>query len=114
MNKDERKRLLDIIAKEDKKQEVANQHFEEQVYPNMTFEEKVKYWSGTLHTQMRWQAESGLDEYAIYTPEWYQSTKTHEPQFDKIMEEVIRKYWGVGADWDEQEYYKRIGKSSRS
>ncbi|WP_271729860.1 hypothetical protein [Aquimarina algiphila] len=77
-------------------------------YINKSFKEKTKYWSGRLHQQMRWQVESGLDPYAIYKPDWYQSTKEFEPDFDKIMDEVFSKYWGTGADWSKEEYLKRI------
>ena len=79
-----------------------------QSYINKTLNDKVIYWSGRLHQQMRWQVESGLDPYSIYTPKWYQSTKKFEPDFDKIMDEVFSKYWGTGADWSKEEYLKRI------
>ncbi|RKF03585.1 hypothetical protein C8N26_1975 [Tenacibaculum lutimaris] len=79
-----------------------------QSYIDKTFIDRVIYWSGRLHQQMRWQVESGLDPYSIYTPEWYQSTKKFETNFDKIMDEVFSKYWGTGADWSKEEYLKRI------
>ncbi|MGG8495176.1 hypothetical protein ACQY1Q_02060 [Tenacibaculum sp. TC6] len=79
-----------------------------QSYINRTLIGKVNYWSGRLNQQMRWQVESGLDPYSIYTPEWYQSTKEFEPDFDKIMDEVFSKYWNTGVDWSKEEYLKRI------
>lgn len=83
-------------------------------YLNNDYANKVSYWSGRLHTQMRWQSESGLDPYSIYSKEWHLSTKKFEPNFDEIMDEVFSKYWGTGADWSKEEYLKRIGKSSNS
>lgn len=81
-----------------------------QSYINKQFTDKVTYWSGRLHQQMRWQAESGLDPYSIYTANWYQSTKEFEPDFDKIMDEVFEKYWDTGTDWSKEKYLQRIGK----
>ena len=84
----------------------------DEIYPNYTFNEKVSFWSGRLHQQMRWSEEDGEDPYSIYTPEWYKSTKDFEPDFDKIMDEVFSKYWGTGADWSREEYLKRIYRRS--
>lgn len=110
LSESERLKYLKEIEEENARQEVRNESFEKSIYPNYSFQEKVKYWSGRLHQQMRWQAESGLDPYSIYTVEWYNSTKQFEFRFDEIMDEVFSKYWGTGADWDKDEYLKRIGK----
>lgn len=87
--------------------------FWEEKYPAFSFEDKARYWSGTLLRQMRWQGESGLDQFYFYTPEWYESVKEIEPDFDKIMDEVFDKYWkGYWHDdsWNKYKYYQRIGK----
>ena len=88
--------------------------FEHSEYANFSLDEKIKYFSGTLHQQMRWQVESGLDPYAIYNREWYESTKVLEPELDKIMDEVFAKYWGTGADWSKEGYLKRIKSEKKS
>ena len=108
LSEEERLRYLKEIEEENDIQKKQNRNFEENIYPNYSFQEKVSYWSGELHQQMRWQAESGLDPYSIYSTKMYQSTKEFEPDFDKIMDEVFSKYWGTGADWSKEEYLKRI------
>lgn len=100
--------LFDIERdKEDKKW----LQFHQEEYPTFSFDQKVKHWSGTLHRQMRWQAESGLDPYAIYDKDWYDNAKKEEPNIDSIMDEVFAKYWSTtGGEWSKEEYLKRIGK----
>ena len=75
-------------------------------YKFLSFKKKVEYWSGKLHGQMRNQVEACLDEYSIYTPEWYITVKKYEPKFDDIMDIVFREKWG--DYWDKNEYLKRI------
>ncbi len=103
---DKEKSKLFEIEREESAKELL--HFEKVIYPNYGFDEKVKFWSGELHQSMRWLVEDGEDPYVIFTPEWYKSTKDFEPELDKIMEEVFSKYWGTGADWSKEEYFKRI------
>jgi len=62
-------------------------------YQKKPYKEKVKFWSGTLHQQMRWNGESGLDEYAVFSKEWLEKTKKIEPLIEEILEDVIEKYW---------------------
>lgn len=107
-------KLSKLFEEERKKEQKKGVKLRDEIYPNYTFQEKVSFWSGQLHRQMRWQVESGLDPYIIYSPEWYQSTKEFEPDFDKIMDEVFDKKWGTGADWSKEEYLKRIGKFNPS
>lgn len=78
-------------------------------YPIFSSEEKIKFWSGSLHRDMRWQAESGLDPYAIYNVDWYNEVKKIEPDIDFIMDEIFNRYWSsTGGQWDKEEYLKRI------
>jgi len=81
----------------------------EREYGSLNYEERVKYWSGTLHREMRWQAESGLDPYAIYDLEWYENIKKIEPDIDSIMDKIFTSYWNTtGGHWSKEEYLKRI------
>ena len=75
-------------------------------YPYYSIEKKIGYWSGTINQQMRWQAESGLNEYAIFSPRWYKWAKEQEPEFDKIIDEVFKRF--LAWEWDKNEYLKRI------
>jgi hypothetical protein len=109
LSTDELSGLFDIEREAEDKKRI---HFEFEEYPNYSFEEKVKFWSGTLHRQMRWQVESGLDPYAIYDEEWYKTVKITEPSIDSIMDEVFAKYWSsTGGECEKVKYYKRINKS---
>ncbi len=105
----------ELSALFDIEREIENEKalkFENKEYPMFSFDEKVKFWSGNLHRQMRWQAESGLDPYAIYDLDWYKSVKEKEPYIDAIMNEVFDKYWSsTGGEWSKEEYLKRITES---
>ena len=90
--------VKELLSDEDK--------FWKVTYPALSFDERVKHWSGVRFRQMRGQKESGLDPYAIYTKEWYQNVKRNEPDFDKIMNVVFSQYWKDA--WSREEYLKRI------
>jgi hypothetical protein len=108
LSTDELSRLFDIEREDEDKKRI---NFESNEYPKFSFEEKVKFWSGNLHRQMRWQVESGLDPYAIYDEQWYKEVKITEPNIDLIMNEVFAKHWSsTGGKWEKEEYYKRINK----
>ena len=77
-----------------------------ETYPAYSFEEKVKHWSGSLYRQMRWNGESGYDEYGIYSPEWHAAVLALEPEIDRIMDELFDRRWG--SSWSKAEYLKRI------
>lgn len=83
-----------------------NKYFEVELYPKMNLAEKAKYWSGALHTQMRWQVESGLDPYAIFSLNMRFDVLNTEPEFDFIMKIVFETYWK--DIWDYEEYKKRV------
>lgn len=75
-----------LIAKENRNKDIIE-------YQKKPYSEKVKFWSGNLHQQMRWNGESGYDEYAVFSKQWLESTKGFEPQIEKILDDVIEKYW---------------------
>jgi len=62
-------------------------------YLKKSYEDRVKYWSGNLHRQMRWNAESGFDEYTVFSKAWLDEVKKHEPLIERILDDVIKKYW---------------------
>ena len=84
------------------------EHFDKEVYPKMTFDEKVAWWGSSLHGQMRWQSESGYDAYVQFTPEWHQKMLDEDSDFDLIMNAVFDRIFK--SYWDKNEYLKRIGK----
>jgi hypothetical protein len=82
--------------------------FWETTYPGLSFDEKVGFWTGETHRQMRWQAESGLDPYAIFTPSSYEWMKEKEPSIDEIMDKAFADF--LAWEWNKEEYLKRIGR----
>lgn len=70
-------------------------------YAAKNFEERAAYWASTMFRHMRWQSESGLDEYAGFTPEWYEFGKRRDPEFDKILSFIFRRY---KSEFDYQGY----------
>lgn len=61
-------------------------------YAAKNFEERAAYWASMMFRHMRWQSESGLDEYAGFTPEWYEFAVRREPEFDKILSFIFERY----------------------
>lgn len=46
-----------------------------QKYLEKDYDERVKYWAGNLGRQMRWNVESGFDEYAVFSKPWLEEVK---------------------------------------
>lgn len=102
--------LIDHLEKVRKKNQDKNliKELTSREYKSLNFKNKVEYWSGNLHGIMRNQVESCLDEYAIFTVEWYKIVKEYEPEFDNIMNTVFAENWR--GHWDKNEYLKRVDK----
>ena len=77
-------------------------------YLKKDYEERVKYWSGNLHQQMRWNGESSLDEYAVFSKDWLNKVKKHEPNIENMLEDVFNKYWK--GYWNIKEIRERLKK----
>lgn len=75
-------------------------------YPLLSRDEKLRHWSGTLHQNMRWQSESGLDPYKIFSREWLNDVKKVENDFDAILEDIFAIYWK--DCWDKNEIKRRL------
>lgn len=90
-----------------KKIQEEEEIFWSQQYPSFTKEEKIRYWSGSLHRQMRWQAESGLDPYDIYSLETLADIKKVENDFVEFLEIIFAAWWK--GEWNELEIKKRLG-----
>ncbi len=77
-------------------------------YENLDLEGKADIWCSELNTYMRNQASSGLDEYLLFTPNWYKTMKRLDPEFDLVMELVFEKFKRYQWEWNKDEYLKRI------
>lgn len=98
--------MLSALMDESRNQHIADS-LEKSTNPtNLSFDQKVEQWAGELGRQMRYQAEWGLDEYAMFTPEWYANAKIQEPLLDDIMNAVFGKF--LSWEWDKNEYLRRI------
>lgn len=75
-------------------------------YDELTKDEKIQYWVTRLGRTFRSQAESGLDPYLSYTPEWYENIKRFEPDLDELIKAAFKGslYW----EWDFEEFMNRI------
>jgi hypothetical protein len=81
--------------------------FWEKEYPNLSFEEKKRYWLASTHKGMRTQGEALGDEYSEFSKGWLEFAKENEPKFDEIFKYVTEN---LGFEFDWKEFNKRIKK----
>ncbi len=62
----------------------------EEKYQAMSLEERKSGMLREAWQSIRWQGESGYDEYAMFTKEAYQSWKSRDSQIDEILDFVIK------------------------
>ncbi len=60
-------------------------------YPKMTLDQKINYWSESLHQQMRWNGESGFDEMAVFSKADYDLWKQRESSIDSLLPAILEK-----------------------
>ncbi len=87
--------------------ENSRKRFWEEEYPQMSLEEKKRYWLASTHKGMRTQGEALGDEYSEFSKKWYEFAKEHEPKFDEIFDYVTKN---LGFEFDWKEFNKRIKK----
>jgi len=66
--------------------------FWETEYRAKTFEQRAAYWVSVMFRHMRWQSESGLDEYAGFDPEWHAYATRRDPEFEQILLFIFERY----------------------
>jgi hypothetical protein len=106
MSKLPRKEFIDRMAKLQNKSLQEMTDFGDPAYAGYTFEQKVKFWESSLHQQMRRQVESGLNAYGIFSYHWYQAVLKLEPQFELIMDQVLKS--PTWEEWNKDEIIERI------
>lgn len=79
-------------------------------YAAKNFDERAAYWAAMMLRHMRRQGESGLDEYAGFTPEWYEFAKQRDPEFDEILSYIFERDKGEFEyqDYSTNEIRRRI------
>lgn len=63
-------------------------HFQKHEYPNLSREDKIAYWASGWRQQFRWNEESGVDGYAIFSLEDYLFWKTIEPDLESLLPDI--------------------------
>ncbi|HLP87003.1 MAG TPA: hypothetical protein VK184_00125 [Nostocaceae cyanobacterium] len=101
--------LIDIVLARQSEAENSSSFWEGE-YSQMSLEEKKGYWLSNIMLQMRFQGESGLDEYSFFTPDNYAKWRAEEPDFDQILDFVIEN---IPDDTDEvrTEINRRLGRN---
>lgn len=107
LTEDER-RVLAEMKDNWQRQKSDEKLFWKNIYTAYSFDERVGFWSGVLHRQMRWQPESGLDPYAPFSRLWYEDIKEKEPNIDKIIDLAFEKT--LSWEWSKEEFLRRIGR----
>jgi hypothetical protein len=74
-----------------RKYQLAKEEFWMKIYPAMSFSQKIDYWAASIHRQMRYNGESGLDPYAVFSPEDYQAWKSTEPLIGAMMGQIVER-----------------------
>jgi hypothetical protein len=59
-------------------------------YHSMSSKEKVKFWSGYIGRQMRWNNESGVDEMDVFNVPDFKIWLKYEPNILQMLKEVIK------------------------
>ena len=86
-----------------KELEEAQNRFWDEEYPNKTFEEKVSYWSGSIHRIIRWTNESVTSGTCTFDKNWYLSCKEQDPNFDELLPYILDK-----LNYDRETFYKTL------
>lgn len=74
------------------KEQEREESFWQTEYRAKDFEQRAAYWASMMFRHMRWQSESGLDEYAGFTPDWYEYARRREPDFDHLLAFIFERY----------------------
>jgi hypothetical protein len=100
-------RHLEYLAEKRKSEE-----FWKNEYPQKTFEEKQAFWAQSIYRYMRWQGESGQDEFGVFTRENYLDWKAKEPQIDLILDFIIKRFpWEMTTQEAREFINKALGTS---
>lgn len=85
---------------------LAEKKFWDEEYPKMSNRRKIKHWTASIHRSMRTNAVYNEDEYATYTPQWFEQVLQIEPNFEKLLPKILVQ---VGDIADPITFYQKIG-----
>jgi hypothetical protein len=93
------KSLLKIRESEkresEKREDERIARFWSEEYPNLSTEDKAKYWAGGLFRSMRMQEESNHSPYAIYSENWLRETLNADPNFLELLPQIFNLWGGM-------------------
>lgn len=84
----------DILAQMkawEKAHEARKEIFWKEEYPKMDFENKIIYWRKDVFNAMQFQEEQARDPYTAFSKDWMDYHRSIEPDFDKILEEIVKR-----------------------
>jgi len=84
-----------IIRESEKREDERIARFWKEEYPNLSIEEKAKYWAGGLFRSMRMQEESNQSPYAIYSENWLRETLNADPNFLELLPQIFNTWGGM-------------------
>jgi hypothetical protein len=64
-------------------------------YNSYSLDEKAKYWAGGLFKSMRWQEESRLNPYDIYSEKWLLDTLNIDSNFLELLPKIYNIWGGM-------------------
>ena len=65
------------------------QDFWAKEYLEMTIDERIVYWSNSIHLQMRTSGASGYDEMSIFSNESFRLWEAKEPKILELLPKVL-------------------------
>ncbi|MCG3212511.1 MAG: hypothetical protein FOGNACKC_06181 [Anaerolineae bacterium] len=95
-NRTKRETILEAYHTHREQRRVFEKFWSEE-YPKLSFEERKAYWFRSIYRSMRDHGEIGYDEYTIFNRESYKKWIAREPNFDPILDYVI-KMLSIGKD----------------
>lgn len=94
LNLDSEERLRLIMGESSKEDQRVN-NFWNVEYPNLSIEERTKYWAGDLFRIMRWQEESQNNPYIIFSESWLRETIKLEPNIIEMLPQIYNIWGGM-------------------
>ena len=111
------KRYLKLLNSAEKKIDQPTEKLSIDEYPKLSLDGKAKFWAGQMHRSMRWQSESGLNPYSIYSESGLIEILKFDPNFMQLLPRIYNIWSGTfdseKVDRIMQKQYKNILKNHK-
>ena len=74
-----------------KKAAEAQDVFFKTEYKKISKNDRINYWASHIRQQFRWNEESGIDGYLIFSKEDYEMWQQVEPEIDELLPHIAEK-----------------------